>query len=158
MAAKGCAERLAGKLAAPVRVEDGTLGTGILAGVLQGLDAQPRPHVVVHVEALDAAVETVQHCRQIEFAVGAGDFRDVGEELFVWLLGRKVALDEIFGLLRLSVGLGDAIGPAFGANCQVMLPTNAVDSSGTAGITAVESEPAQTSSGSFSASRRSSFV
>ena len=112
------------------------IASGYLIGVLQGTNAQPRPHVVVQMEALDAAVETVQHCRQIELAVGAGDFCDVGEEFFVWLLGRKVVLDEIFSLLRLSVGLGDAIGPAFGANCQVMLPTNAVDSSGTAGITA----------------------
>ena len=158
MAAKGCAERLAGKLAASVRVEDGTLSTGILAGVLQSLDAQHRPHVVVHIEALDTAVETVQHCRQIALAVGARDFRDVGEELFVWLLGRKVALDEIFTFLRLLVGLGDDIGPVFGVNRQAMRPTNAVDSSGAAGITAAKPESAPISSASFSASRRSLFA
>lgn len=63
MAPEGLAEQLAGELATPVGVEDRALSFSAAVGVLQGLDAQLCPHIVIHVEALDAAVEAVHHRR-----------------------------------------------------------------------------------------------
>ena len=82
------AEQLAGELAAPIGMQDQALCFGAAAGILQSPDAQFRPHIVAYVEALDAAVKTVQHCRQIELAIRAGDLCDVCQELFIEFCGR----------------------------------------------------------------------
>ena len=37
----------------------------VAAGVLQGLFTQLCSHVVIHTDTLDAAIEAVQHCRQV---------------------------------------------------------------------------------------------
>ena len=65
------AELLAGELPAPIGVQDQTLCFGAAAGILQGLGAQLCPHIVIHAEALDAAIEAVQHCSQIELTIRA---------------------------------------------------------------------------------------
>jgi len=41
------------------------LAIGVAAGVLQGLFTQLCSHVVIHTDTLDAAIEAVQHCRQV---------------------------------------------------------------------------------------------
>ena len=41
------------------------LAIGVAAGVLQGLFTQLCSHVVIHTDTLDAAIEVVQHCRQV---------------------------------------------------------------------------------------------
>lgn len=53
----------------------------------------------------------------------------------------KIAVDEVFGLFRLSIGSSDAIGTASWPDGQAVLPAYAVDPPVTAGITPVESEP-----------------
>ena len=48
------------------------LAIGVAAGVLQGLFTQLCSHVVIHTDTLDAAIEAVQHCRQVEFPILTG--------------------------------------------------------------------------------------
>ena len=97
MVTKGGAEGLAGKLAAPVGVEDGALHTVAAAGVLQRLNAQFRLHVAVHMEALDAPVKAVQYRRQVELPVRAWNLGDVCQEFFV-----RLRLHEASDIMALS--------------------------------------------------------
>ena len=122
-------------------MEDGALGPAAAAGVFQRPDTQLRPHVVVHVEALDAAVKAVQHRCQVEFPVLVRDFCGVREELFVWFLSRKFAVDEVFRLFRQPVGSGGFLGAAPALDSQVVLPADVVDAPVPAGVTPVEPEP-----------------
>lgn len=92
-------------------------------------------------EALDAAIKAVQHCRQVELPVRAWDLGDVCQELFVGIWGCKIAIDEVFGLFCLSIGLGDAIGAASWPDGQAALPAYALDPPAAAGIAPVEPEP-----------------
>lgn len=127
MVAKGGAEGLAGERAALAGVEeDGALHTVAAADVLQHLDAQFRFHVVVHMEALDAAVKAVWHRRQVELPGRAWDLGDVGQEFFVGIWDCKIAVNEFFGLFWLSIGSEDAIGRRLGRR-PATLPAYAVD-------------------------------
>lgn len=135
------AEQLAGELTAPIRVKDQTLCVDAAAGILQGLDTQLRLHIVIHMEALNAAIEAVQHRCQIELAVRAGDLGDVCQELFVWFCGRKIPLDQVFRLLRLPVHLCETVGAVLAMDGQVMLPADAVDPPGATGVASMQSEP-----------------
>lgn len=137
VAGQGRAEGLAGKLAAPVGVEDGALRTAIPAGLLQGSDTQLRAHIVIHVEALDAAVKAVQHRRQVELAVGTGDLGDIRQKLLIGFFRRKIPLDQVFRLLRLPVRFRQAVGAVLTPDGQVVLPADAADPPGAAGIALV---------------------
>mgnify|MGYP007096553245 CR=1 FL=1 len=128
------------ELAAPVGVEYCALHNRAAAGILQGLDAQRRAHIVVHVEAAYAAVKAIQHCGQIEFAVRAGYFGNIRQQLFVRLFGCEVSLDDVCRLFCLAFGFGDAVG-ASAPDGQLMLTADAVDTPVTACVTAVEPEP-----------------
>ena len=141
MALECFAKLLAGKLAAPIRVQDQSLCANAAAGILQGLDAQLCPHVVIQMEALDAAVEAIQHCGQIELAIRTGDLSDVCQPLFIGFCGCKIPFDQVFRLFRLPVCLGQAVGTALAVDGQVVLPADAVDPPGAAGIASMLSEP-----------------
>lgn len=92
-------------------------------------------------EALNTTVEAVQHRRQVELALPAGDLRDVREELFIGLLSGKVTIDEVLILFCQPVGFGEAVGAAPGLDDQVVLPTNAIDPPATSGVAPVQPEP-----------------
>ena len=94
-------------------------------------------------EALDAPVKAVQYRRQVELPVRAWNLGDVCQEFFVRIWICKIAVDEVFGLFRLSIGSSDAIGTASWPDGQAVLPAYAADPPVAAGITPVESEPAQ---------------
>ena len=118
----GRAEGLAGELAALVRVEHGSPGVGITTVVVQILDAQSRPHVVVHTEALDAAVKVVQYRCQVEFPIRAEDFNDIRQK---YLLGfwEKAILDKVFRLFSLLVFRSRAIEAAPAPEGKLVLPS-----------------------------------
>ena len=72
------------------------LAIGVAAGVLQGLFTQLCSHVVIHTDTLDAAIEAVQHCRQVELPILTWNLRDICEELFIGFLSGKVMVNQVF--------------------------------------------------------------
>ena len=96
-------------------------------------------------EALNATIEAVQYRLQIELSVGAGNLGDVHQTLLVRFCGCKIPLNQVFRLLRLPVRFRQAIGTALAMNGQVMLPAEAVDPPGAAGVVSMQSEPSDDS-------------
>ena len=104
MADKGRAEGLAGKLAAPVGVDNGALCWDATASLFQGPDAQFRAHT--------------------------GDLGDICQELLIGFCRRKIPLDQLFRLLRLPVPFRQAVGAALTPDGQMVLPADTVDPPG----------------------------
>lgn len=122
-------------------MQDQALCFGAGAGILQGLDAQLCPHVVIHMETLDAAIKAVQYRRKIELAVGAGDLGDVCHELFIGFFRRKIPLDQVFRLLRLRIHLYEAAGTTLAMDGQAVLPADAIDPPGATGVASMQPDP-----------------
>lgn len=72
MAAECSAKQAAGKMAAAVGVQDQTVNGVAAAGIFQRFHAQLRLHMLHHGKPMNAAVETVQHCRQVELSSAQG--------------------------------------------------------------------------------------
>lgn len=89
-------------------------------------------------EGIDAVIEAVQHCRQIELPISVRDLSDIGEGLLVWIFCGKARLDEVFRLFCLTVSSGNAIGVVLSPNSQMMFPADAIDSASTASVSAMQ--------------------
>lgn len=97
----------------------------VQAGILQSLFAQLCFRAAVHVRTLNAAVEAVRYRRQVKFPVLAADLYDVCEKFLVWHLCREVAVDQIFRLLCLQVGICAIVERSSGASGQAVVVADA---------------------------------
>ncbi|MPM77719.1 hypothetical protein SDC9_124727 [bioreactor metagenome] len=74
----------AGELAATIAVEDHTACVARSAGAFKRADAKLFFHVVIHSEAYDLAVITIQNRSDIQLSVRARNLRNVGQPFLIW--------------------------------------------------------------------------
>jgi len=94
------------------------------AGLLEGVDVEFFPHVIIQRKPDNHSIETVHNRRYIKLSICAGYFRDVAEPLFVGRIGGEFLFQKVFALLCRRISPGQAIGSAFLLLCNAVFPAN----------------------------------
>ena len=95
---------VAGVLAATVAVENSSADRKPARRGLDRVDAQFLPHIVLHAQGEDLAVEAVQDGRNVQLPVRALDLGNVRQQLLERRGGRKILFYEVFRLHRRRIG------------------------------------------------------